>query len=182
MSGIITMGQLSELIAQAESGRVTRDLLQTFLQDPKQISESMKYPVLVNYDRSVAEMIAAGRYDWYDEDINDNSFHPNGAGIVEVEIELIPMHKRVNSEMALTALDHKGFRPATNEELLAFGETYPLLKVEVIQLGSLILVGPGDRRFVSCLRRDGSFRKLNLFDFSIYWPEKCYFAAVSKAA
>lgn len=97
-----------------------------FGEDPNFTPAPVFYPIVVNYDLSLQEMIAAGRYGRiYQPDVI-NSIAPSGnQGIHEVELILVHFNQRLYSEEVLLLLKERGLRPATFEELLAFGATYP---------------------------------------------------------
>ena len=59
----ITTDQVTELIAQDKSGRVTRELLQAFLRNPQGYvnGQPREYTVTVDYRMSLEQMIKAGR-------------------------------------------------------------------------------------------------------------------------
>jgi len=139
--------------------------------------------VSVDYRKTVEEMVASGRYEWSNSNITSKNFPVNDTGVVTVALELVHLNKMVNSEDVLRHLEKNGMRPATVEELLAFGATYPEIqrKFPIICLdkGSS-WINPGDFRFVPYLHRDGSRRKLDLYWFDNDWYEYCRFLAVRK--
>jgi len=172
--------QLGELIAQAKSGRITRELLQAFLRNPN-AKPGEEYIVSVDYGMSLADMIVAGQYDGKNSDINSRNFPIKGEGTVNVNLELVHLDKSASFEDVLAYLEANGMRPATVEELLAFGATYPEIQREfpIICLGSSWVYPDGNRR-VPVLRRRGSRRSLSLSWFTYGWPEHCRFLAVRK--
>ena len=97
------------------------------------------YPVTVNYDLSLAGMIKAGRYDWVNSDITEKHFPVKGEGIKEVTAELVCFNKYMSSKDVLRELDRCGLRPATIEEILAFGAKYPELQRQfpIVALNSI---------------------------------------------
>jgi len=97
------------------------------------------FPVIVNYSKSLAEMIQAGKYDWVNSDITDKHFPVKGSGRVELNAELIHYGKCMCSDTIIQDLDQRGLRPATLAELLAFGEKYPdeQRKYTIVELGSV---------------------------------------------
>lgn len=142
------------------------------------------YPVAVDYGKTVEEMVSAGHYDRKNDDINSRNFPVKGEGTkgtINVNLELVHFNKSVRSKDVLAHLEANGMRPATVEELLAFGATYPEIQREfpIICLGSF-WVGPDDDRYMPCLRRGGSRRVLGLNWFGYSWGEVCRFLAVRK--
>ncbi len=143
------------------------------------------YPVTVNYDLSLAGMIKAGRYDWVNSDITENHFPENhfpvkGEGSKDIALELIHFNMAILSKDALSELDERGLRPATIEELLAFGTKYPELQRQfpVLALGS-IWRQLGDRH-VPCLWSGSLERFLSLDWFEGRWDDYFRFLAVRK--
>ncbi|MFZ2189513.1 MAG: hypothetical protein WA057_01435 [Candidatus Magasanikiibacteriota bacterium] len=183
----ITTEQLGELIAQGKTGRVTRELLQVFLQNPQSVNgQPSKYTVSVDYGKSVKEMVAAGRYDWSNDDINDTNFKVNGNGVVTIDLELVHLNKTASSEDVLSYFEQNGLRPATLAELLAFGATYPEIQREFpivcVDKETSSWVGPGGYRNVPYLSRCVSGRGLGLCWFGGGWGGVCRFLAVRKSA
>lgn len=143
--------------------------------------ENVAFPVTVNYDLSLTEMIAAGKYNWTNDDITAEHFPVSGSGQVEVNVELVHFNRVIESENALKELDKAGFRPATLAELLTFGAKYPDKQREfpIIALGSVWRSRLG-RRDVPVLWSRSYERDLHLAWFGHEWDEDCRFAAVRK--
>lgn len=97
------------------------------------------YPVTINYDASLADMIRTGRYDWVNPNITEKNFPVKGKGIKEVVIELTRFNRLISSDDALSELEKRGLRPATIEEFLAFGAAYPEVQQgsQTVTLGSV---------------------------------------------
>lgn len=138
------------------------------------------YPVTVNYDQSLEDMIAAGHYDGTNPDIISKNFPIKEKGVAQVAIQLIHFNKSMSFENALVELDKYGFRPATLPELLAFSAAYSEMQRQfpVVALGS-VWRGLGGRR-VPDLWGDAGARGLDLDWFEDDWHGHCRFAAVSK--
>ena len=178
----ITIDQIGELIAQGKSGRVTRELLQAFLRNPQSVNgKPSEYCVTIDYGMKLSEMIDAGHYDWKNGDINEKNFPVTGEGTVEVSPELVHFDRVIGTSEVEAELDKMGLRPATIEELLAFGATYPDVQREfpIIALGSSWVDRLG-RRSVPFLCSLGSRRYLRLVWFDDLWLEFCRFLAVRK--
>ena len=178
----ITTKQIGELIAQAEAGRVTKELLQAFLRNPHSINGKLdEYVVSVNYGMGLAEMIAAGQYDWKNSDINTDNFPVTGEGVVETKLELVHLDKVASTDEVEAYLEENGLRLATIEELLAFGATYPDVQREfpVIALGSSWVSRDGHRH-VPYLDGYGTERGLGLDWLDDPWDVVCRFLAVRK--
>lgn len=116
----------------------------------------------VDFGKTLEEMIAAGRYDWRNEDITAARFPIIGTGMVTVDAKLFHFGKDMSSDAVERELKAAGYRAATIAELLAFGATFPEVQRQfpVVALGSVGSVS-GDRR-VPCLRRWFVERNLDL--------------------
>jgi len=137
------------------------------------------YPVTIDHDQTLEQMIAAGRYDWKNGDINAKHFPLTGTGRVEVTLELIHLNRVINTNDALKEIDQRGYRPATIAELLALGASQPELQRQfpIIALGSVWRHPLGDR-VVAYLHKSVSKRRLNLCWISDVWGEVCRFLVV----
>lgn len=109
------------------------------------------YSITVNYGRTLAEMVEAGYYDYANPDITAEHFPIEGRGKVELECELVHHDRTASTEEVEPEIERLGLRPATIEELLAFGETYPDVQREfpVVELGSSWVNRDGHRDMVS---------------------------------
>lgn len=139
------------------------------------------YTVTVDYGVSLADMIAAGKYDWTNSDITAKHFPVKGEGKAEVEIQLVHFDRVMESDDVIRELDRQGLRPAAIEELLAFGAKYPDMQREfpIVALKTVWQHANGNR-LVNCLRRYGSERRLSLYWFGFRWHEFYRFAAVRR--
>lgn len=175
--GELTFGQMEAIVNKLGG----MDGVRRFLSGALAVQSSNIYPVSVDYEMSVEELVRRGRYDWSDSDITSKHFPTQRAGKAEVAIELIHFDRDIDSDEALRKLDRMGFRPAELHELLAFGARYPDVQREfpIIALGS-VWRGPLGFRHVPCLYGDGSERGLNLGWFGLGWGGHCRFAAVRK--
>lgn len=139
------------------------------------------YQVTVDYGQSLDQMIAAGRYNSRNSDINSKNFPITGTGQVEVELHLVHLNKVASTEEVLAELDRRGLRPAKIEESLSFGAKYPNLQKEfpIVALGSVWRRPCGCRGVADLAGWDGE-RSLLLYWIESGWSERCRFAAVSK--
>jgi hypothetical protein len=143
---------------------------------------STNYPLVVDYDRTLAEMVAAGHYGYVFDEINAENFPIVGSGTVECEAILVNLGRPARSpKQAEWEMAKCGLRPATVEELLAFGEAYPDIQREffVIALGS-IWADPNGRRHVAYLSGNASDRDLYLCGYDNKWDPDDRFLAVRK--
>lgn len=140
------------------------------------------FSIVVDYSKSLAEMITSGNYDSKNSDITEENFPgKRNKGTEEVRLELIHLNRVISSKKALSEFDRMGFRAGTLPELLAFGAKYPdeQRKYPVVGLGSVSRRLDGGRG-VAGLGRDGSGRSLGLGWFGGSWGPGCRFLAVRK--
>lgn len=140
------------------------------------------YPVSINYGLSLEEMIAAGRYDWKNDDITAKHFPERGEGVSDIEIQLVHFNRVMgSSDEVIREFDKMGLRPASIEELLAFGAKYPDVQRQfpIVALKSLWRRLRG-HRYVPYLDRNVHERCLYLYVFEGGWYENYRFAAVRK--
>ncbi len=99
----------------------------------------LRYPVSVDYNVPLADMIKAGNYGWVSRDITNYNFPVKKSGKVELNLQFVHSKRDVSSPEIATHLKDISFRPATLFELLAFGMKYPEVHREfpIIALGSL---------------------------------------------
>jgi len=140
--------------------------------------DSESLTITVDYGLSLTEMIAQGRYDWTNRDITEECFPVKGIGKVERGVELIHLGYDISSDDALKELTKRGLRPATIEELLAFGAKYPDLqrKFPIVGLGSSAHVS--GFRYVPYLHGSVARRVLNLDWYDHGWYDGDRFLAV----
>ncbi|MEK7520415.1 MAG: hypothetical protein AAB581_04220 [Patescibacteria group bacterium] len=134
--------------------------------------------ITLNHTLSLTDMIAAGHYDWVNDDITAEHFPVKGKGAAELAVELVHFDRSISSGDAVKEMEKMGLRPATHEELLAFGAKYPDIQREfpIVALGSSAQIH--GRRFVLFLFRYGSERFLSLFWWDSFWGADYRFLGV----
>ncbi len=136
------------------------------------------YLVIVDYDKTLYEKISAGKYNYPTKFPN---FVPAGNGKQKVIIELVCFGQNMKTDSVLQDLEAKGLRPATVDEICAFGATYPGKQKQfpIIALGSIWRDSDGNRR-VPCLDSTWWFkgRDLRMVLSDVIWLKRCRFAAV----
>jgi len=139
------------------------------------------FPVTVNYDLTVEEMIEAGKYDWKNPDITSDNFPVTRRGTSEVEIHLVHFDRVIETEEVLRELDKMGLRPAELPELLALGAGSPDLQRQfpIIALGSVFRRSHGHRH-APVLWGGSGRRYLGLHWLGDRWNAYDRFAAVRK--
>ena len=141
------------------------------------------YKVIVDYSLSLAKMIEAGKYDWFNEDITDKNFTIQGMGQHEVELVLVHLDRDATTKEVLDYLKEQCLEPAKIEHLLAFGAAYRDVQREflIIALGSSFVNDNGNR-FYPYLDGSDDWRKLSLYweDDGDPWDGACRFLALRK--
>lgn len=139
------------------------------------------YPVEIDYNDTFEQRLGAGRYDWKNPHIKEKNFPVKSKGKVNRVLELVHFGKFMSTEAVLAAIDAQGYRPATIEELLAFGAKYPELQREfpIVELGSVWRDWDDDLS-VAYLVRDGSRRNLGLGRVEDGWYGRFRFLVVGK--
>ncbi len=149
---VLNLGGDDEDLRRLESnGDLRRKLAELIVGTTKEAATILK--VVVDYGKSLAEMIAAGKYDGYiNPDITEKHFPipkiPAGLPTkVELNLKLVHFNKVMTSDQVLAELKKQGLRPATLPELLAFGAAYPDKQREfpIVALGSVWRGPSGDR-------------------------------------
>ena len=143
-------------------------------------NDSNLYSITVNYSLSLEEMVAAGRYDWKNNDITAKHFSVKGEGVVDVDIELVHFDRVMDSSDEVIRELNVGLRPAKIEELLAFGAKYPDVQRQfpIVALGSVWQ--HLDDRHVPFLWGYSDERYLYLDWFGDRWRGNFRFLAVRK--
>ena len=137
----------------------------------------------VNYDRSVVDLLVAGKYDRKNDQITDKNFRSIETGEKKVKFGVFRFTgKIIGSGDVITRMKAEGFRPAKLKELLAFSEKNPGLqsKFYIIALGSIADLFSG-RRVVEIGKDEGG-HTANLVSFNEEngWHDKYCFLGVRK--
>ena len=171
---------IHRLAAETREGKALISRIVDIFAEASQKSKDV-FRVLVDYCRSLEDMIAAGKYDSVNSDINTEHFPIAKHGREDIAIELVHIDRNISSDDALREMDKMGFRPATLPELLAFGEKYPDVQCQfpIVALGSVWRNLHGYRR-VPVLWSDSRERFLLLIWFGYDWGAHYRFAAVRK--
>jgi hypothetical protein len=136
--------------------------------------------LVVDYGQNIEVMIAAGRYDYKNDDIIVKQFPIEGKGTVEFEATLINFDRSILSEDAKRKIEEADWEVGKIEHMLAYGANYPeeQRKFPIIGLGSVGRVR--GCRYVPYLFRSVSFRRLDLGWWDGDWGAGCRFLAVRK--
>lgn len=118
-----------------------RKIARVIVEDAKDEFKPFKnvLKVVVDYDKTLNQMFTAGKYDSeIDPDLIERRFPTKSKGREEISFELVHLDRQISSQDAGAELEKRGLRPATTEELLAFGAAYPDVQREfsVVALGT----------------------------------------------
>jgi hypothetical protein len=139
-----------------------------------------RYPAKASH-KSLQEAIAAGKYDYASDYITAEHFKLEGEIVVAAELVIYPPDRDIESDDVVKELDQMGLRPATLQELCAFGEKYPDIQREfpIVALGSVYVDAYGGR-FVPFLDCWSAGRRLSLGDWGGEWIPFYRFLAARK--
>lgn len=134
--------------------------------------------LMVDYGQTLEQMIAAGRYDWKNDDITAKLFPIEGKGTVEFEAVLFHFDKDISSDNAKKQIEEAGYEVGKIEHILSFGANYPeeQRKFPIVGLGSVGKVN--GYRNVPCLNEDDSKRYLYLYWWVDDWSAGYCFLGV----
>lgn len=164
------MMDIANRLGSADAEHFFSDLTK-FVRDWKSVVES---------PRTLATMIAEGKYDWVNSDITEANFPTPMNLVLGTEPKLFHFNRAISSENAIKEMDKEGYRPATIWDLLDYGAKNPELQRQfpIVALGSVCEVN--FNRNVAYLGRGASERYLCLGWLGIDWDERCRFLAVRK--
>jgi hypothetical protein len=171
---LVVSGLLSDLL-DANVDEVDRDAFRKLLG-----LTPVELHIVVDYMMSLEAMIAAGHYDWVNDNITSSRFPLKGDGRKDLAAEVIHFNRDISSDNAVADLNRMGLRPGTIEELLAFGAEFPEMQRQfpIIALGSSCKVD-GVRR-VASLGGGGSRRSLYLLWWVLGWVRDSRFLGFRK--
>jgi len=152
------------------SGREWLSALKLFLQ------KQNPWPVVKNV---LADMIAAGHYDWINPNIKEQFFSLEGL-VLGVEPRLYKFDRDISSKDVIAAMYEEGYRPGNLADLLDFGVKNPeeQRKRPIVSLDSF--PRNNDLRDSVCLDGDVGERRIILNSFDLEWGRDCRFLAVRK--
>ncbi|MBN1325810.1 hypothetical protein JW977_02410 [Candidatus Falkowbacteria bacterium] len=187
--------------------QLVKQIAELIMSGRQKVSDT--YKVVVDYSKSLTEMIQLGNYGYVNDDITDRHFpiqgsgqheaelvlvHLNkdattkevlvqGSGQYEAELVLVHLNKDATTKEVLANLDEMGLKPAKIEHQLALGALRPELQKEfpIVALGSVWVDGRGDRHYPYLDFNDDK-RKLRL-DWDArgsHWYDYCRFLALRK--
>ena len=129
------------------------------------------FPVTVDYSRTLAEMIAAGKYDWVNSDIDEWKFpiQRPPAGFpqkVELTVKLVHYDKWMSIDAVIADFQQRRLIPAAPPVLLAVGEQRPELQRQfpIVALGQFAQFWNAQRVPYLWSRAGGRSFSLGAFD------------------
>lgn len=147
--------------------------------------KSVRFAIEVNFTQSAAEMIAAGRYQIKEGNVDKFPLDQQGTEIKRMDVELIHIGAAMAHDLVLEEIGRRGCRPATARELLSFGILYPdeQRKFPIVALGTVqLLDGKNQVAYLWALGKD---RRVGLDDIvtsKTAWHAGVRFLAVPIAA
>jgi hypothetical protein len=138
--------------------------------------------IAVDYSLPLEAMIAAGKYDWVNDDITADRFPFEGTTTKKFRAKLFEFGRTISSGDAVAAMEKDQFAPATHVHGLAFDAAFPEEQLEypIACLGSSARVRGG--RGVVCLYRLDGERYLDLRDWYGDWGLDWRFLAVQEVS
>ncbi|MBI2024992.1 MAG: hypothetical protein HYT03_02835 [Candidatus Harrisonbacteria bacterium] len=130
-------GGSDEDLRRLETDPELRKKIGALMMDGKKVVGNL-FKVVVDYSKSRAEMISAGKYDRKNDDINEKHFPSDKRGDrVELNMKLRHFNRWISSEDAISEFKKAGERPATQPEFRAFIAANPgeLRKYPIVLLG-----------------------------------------------
>lgn len=139
------------------------------------------YSLTLDYGKNLKKMIAAGKYDWVNDNITQENFPIKGEEKQDVGVVLVHFGKRMSSEEVLAEFEKMNLDPPNLETLLALGAAQPELQREfpIVALNP-VWAYPSGGRYVAYLDGDGGGRGLDLFYFDGAWRGDFRFLALRK--
>lgn len=145
------------------------------------ISDEIK--LVVDYTKTIEELIADGQYDGVDPRINAKKFpipSEMAGKKVEVSAGLFHFNDHISSEDAISEMDKAGYRPANLMELLTFSTSF----MRSQELSIIIALGSIARgiieRYVPYFEINEADSQLAIDWFNYDWGSLCCFLAVRK--
>jgi hypothetical protein len=149
------------------------------------------FTLSVYYSRPLAEVVAAGNYNYANPNITVENFPADkgdpetisdtvGVNVTQQAV-LVHLDRPIKSEDVLAELERRGLRPDSMFELAHFGEQHPDIQRQfpVVALGS-VWKSPDRCRSVGCLWGNGDDRRLDLGWLDVRWRARCRFLASRK--
>ncbi len=153
---------------------------------PKAGNSPEEFKLVLDFSMTLEQMVAAGKYDWKNDDIIAQQFSVAGEGQIEYEAKLFNFERSVSSEDAekgiRDAVPAGRWEPGKIEHLLAFGAAYPEEQRQnpIVCLGSVSNGKVFGQRQVPYLYRRVIGRSLHLDWYGNSWHPLYRFLGVRK--
>jgi hypothetical protein len=136
---------------------------------------------VVDYSKSVEEMLEASQYDWVYRPISGENFPALGGGEIRVSARLFYFEGKKSREI-ISEIEKAGYRPANIFELLALGKEYPELQksFRIVALGTVWENERGFSRVPILFFRGEEIRSLSLSWFTYDWSQEHRFLGIKK--
>ncbi len=140
------------------------------------------FQIVIGQYKTTEEAVAAGKYDWSNDSINNKNFPYRSRPKGKRKIVLFEFDYDPTSEQVLAEAERQGLARPDYEDALDFGEQHPDIQLE--QRPVVFLHEPwqdsGVSRDVVVLLGGSSGRDLDLRSFDDKWLRRCRFAFVRK--
>lgn len=143
-----------------------------------------KMPMVIDYNLSLREMIALGKYDHVDPVIKETNFpvlnkDENKERLIYLTGKLFSFREPLSSEEIILKMQAQSFIPANLPELLYLGKIFPNLQMafSIIALAST-WKSSGDTYSPGLFKCMNNGRGLKVFSYTGVWPSSCRFLGV----
>jgi|GEM_PF-3004101 len=161
-------------------------MVREFHPKPAKMTYEEIFNVLVDYNRSIEDLVNENGTDFVSSEICDKYFPSIKTGWKIQKIILVSFGEALETAEVLAKLKEQGLRPVDAQELLTLGyredEAVQSLNMKVAALGQLTDRILNEGR-ISCIILDCSYEwlkilRINYFANDWYWDENTVFAAV----
>ena len=168
LAALYSSGLFSDILEVEDATAVDREAVRALLG-----LSPLRFEFEVDYEQPFEAMVAAGRYDWRNDNLNEKNFPIKGKGKKRFEGKLFPANCSSQEGVDRIATEDKArpWKPGETEHVLMFGATFPELqrKTPIVGLGSSARVY--GYRSVPCLYVSDRGRSLDLGWWGGDWPD-----------
>lgn len=169
MADLISIDQIGELLTVLKASRMTRAELNQLLASKslgaflEEFIDGITYTITVGIHGNLEAMIAAGKYSWHNNDLNEENFPIDRRKDGRIQkIKLLPFN---GSMLTAAALKGRDLNLGGIEVVCALGERYP----ELQRGHGLLALGSEWNRHVPYLEEFNGERRLSLWKLN---PQK----------
>ncbi len=191
------MSQYREFIGQVVRALPDKDdvtgVMQRWINNPSKLRDALRETLLgplsgifqltIDYNRTIEELLQAGRYDWPNKNITEEHFPRLCiSGKEERKYKLFHFSREISSDDAVREMSKAGFDPAGPHEMLVFGEEFPEIqrKFFIVGLGNPIWRSSNGIWYVVVLYSSGPNRNARnafLHAWDSDWDSRSHFLA-----